>query len=78
MIQYPVLAEESPLLDGTFADGSFTRRLRELVLDMESLALAYGFTRVRKPQVAVMLTCPGRGPHLHAGFLAVTVDAEPS
>ena len=71
-----VLAEEKD--DGTFTDGSLAHRLRELVLAMESQALAYGYSRVRKPIVTIMSARCGRGPHLHAGFIAVAVDVEPS
>ena len=71
-----VIAEE--LRDGTFSDGSLPTRLRELVLTMEPEALAYGYSRVRKPYVSIMSDVCGRGPHLHAGFIAVLVDVEPS
>ena len=76
MKQHLVIAEE--IEDGTFTDGSLPARLRELVLAMESQALAYGYSRVRKPYVTVMSDVCGRGPHLHAGFIAVAVDVEPS
>lgn len=74
MKQHFVLAEEAA--DATFTDGSLADRLRELVLAMESQALVYGYSRVRKPIVRIMSDVCGRGPHLHAGFIAVDVGIE--
>lgn len=69
-----VLAEEHD--DATLSDGSLAQRAREMLLTMEGHALAYGFTRVSKPRVAIMSATCSRGPHLHVGFAAVPVDLE--
>jgi hypothetical protein len=71
---YPCITREQGA--GTFADGSFPGRVREVLLEAESEALLHGLVRVGKAKVLVQ-DC-GYGPHLHAGFYGVPVDVEPS
>ena len=71
------LGHEHPSSHGTFSDGSLARRLAQLIMDMESQALACGYVKAGTPRVVIVSArCGGAAPHLHAGFLTVPVDVE--